>query len=46
LNPRNTQQKVASGTVSGINEKQKFHFMDIPVGWIKVGVRVALVPNV
>ena len=32
--------------MSGINEKKKFHIMDILDGWIKVDVWVALAPNV
>jgi hypothetical protein len=37
---------VASGTVSGLSGKQKFHFLEIPEGWIKIDVKDALAPNV
>jgi hypothetical protein len=46
MNPRSVWQKTASRTVSGISGEHKFHFMDIPDGWIKVDVREALAPNV
>jgi hypothetical protein len=46
MNPRSVRQKAASGTVSGISGEHKFHFMDIPDGWIKVDVKEALASNV
>jgi hypothetical protein len=46
INPHSIRPKAASGTVSGISGQHKFHFMDIPDGWIKVDVGEALAPNV
>ena len=45
MNPRSTQSKVASGTISGLPGEQKFHFMDIPEKWFKVDVHEAHCPN-
>jgi hypothetical protein len=45
MNPRSAQQKVASGTISGLAREQKFHFRNIPDKWFKVDVREAHYPN-
>jgi hypothetical protein len=46
MNPHNMWQQATSGTVSGISGQHKFHFMDIPDGWIKVDVCEVRAPNV
>ena len=46
MNPRSVRQKVASGTISGIGGQHKFHFLEIPPGWMKVDVHEALAPTV
>jgi hypothetical protein len=44
---RHTYDYCRSGTcLHGISREHKFHFMDIPNGWIKVDVWEALAPNV
>jgi hypothetical protein len=45
MNPRSVRQKVASGRVSGFSGEHRFHFLEIPDGWMKVDVQEALVPN-
>ena len=45
MNPRNSRNKVASGTISGLPGEHKFHFQDIPKNWFKVDVRDAHCPN-
>jgi hypothetical protein len=37
---------VASGIVSGLSGKHKFHFLEILEGWIKIDVKDTLAPNV
>jgi hypothetical protein len=46
MNPWSVRQKAALGTVNGISGQHRFHFLEIPVGWMKVDVREALAPNV
>jgi hypothetical protein len=46
MNPRSVRQKVALGTVSGISGQHRFHFMEIPVGWMKVDITEVLASNV
>jgi hypothetical protein len=46
MNPRSIRQKAARGTVSGISGQHRFHFVEIPDGWLKVDVQEALMPNV
>ena len=42
MNPQSVCQKVASGTISSIGGQHKFHFMEIPPGWMKIDVQEAL----
>jgi len=44
-NPRSPRQKVAKGNVSGLPGEHKFHFKDIPEGWLKVDVNDILHPS-
>jgi hypothetical protein len=46
MNPRSYRQKVATGTISGLGGKHKFHFIPIPETCCKVDVWVAMVGDV
>jgi hypothetical protein len=45
MNPRSVCQKVAFGRISGFSGEHRFHFLEIPDGWMKVDVHEVLVPN-
>jgi hypothetical protein len=46
MNPRSVWQKVAFGRVRGFSGEHRFHFLEIPDGWMKVNVQEELAPNV
>jgi hypothetical protein len=45
MNPKQSTQKVATGTISGVGGEAKFHFVDIPDKWFKIDIREALLPE-
>jgi hypothetical protein len=45
MNPKQSTQKVATGTISDVGGEAKFHFIDIPDKWFKIDIREALLPE-
>lgn len=46
MNIRNHEKKIASGNISGLEEKHKFHFDTILDLWFKIDIWEAFMPNV